>query len=355
MKCLSCNREMMNHQITTREHKIAYDLCSHCGGIWLDRGELDQMALQVEGSLETSSRRRTQDDDQPVRECPRCDGMELEKVHFIGYSGILLDLCPNCGGFWLDQGEMEMINREIEGLMKVTGPGFSQFISSGHIPYWHRRVETPSSETDFSEKVLPLKGAGKKGSTQLECPVCSGEKLDLYKAHGVEFESCPRCQGMFLDHRELTSLRDRMDRDNWIKLRLIDREDESVSGDSASPSGRLCPHCADVTMTATRYGQTDVMVDCCPRCRGIWLDGREMQEIVRQLKEKLAAMPVDELKAKLRQELQEVFTRRDVTWDEILNARAALSAISAVTVFGSPEMLNLVEAATTAGRSVGLS
>ena len=205
--------------------------------------------------------------------------------------------------------------------MEITGHGFSDFIGGGYIPYWHKRIETKSSETDFTIEVSPVKGAKKKGPTNQNCPVCDGRKLDQYEARKVIFESCPQCHGMFLDHHELSTLRDRMDSDNWVKLRLIDKEDQSVHQDSASPSGRICPHCANVEMAATSYGQTDVMVDYCPECRGIWLDGWEMQEILRQLKEKLAAMPASDIKKKLGAELRDVFVRRDVTWDEILNAR----------------------------------
>ena len=51
--------------------------------------------------------------EEQVRGCPRCNGVDLDKVFFIGYSDILLDRCPNCGGFWLDGGELQKINKEL--------------------------------------------------------------------------------------------------------------------------------------------------------------------------------------------------------------------------------------------------
>ena len=39
--------------------------------------------------------------------CPKC-GMELSEV---GYKGISIDKCHQCGGMWLDAGEMEAVAR----------------------------------------------------------------------------------------------------------------------------------------------------------------------------------------------------------------------------------------------------
>lgn len=39
-----------------------------------------------------------------------------------------------------------------------------------------------------------------------------------------------------------------------------------------------CPKCNKV-MTAFYYPQTRVLVDQCGKCRGVWLDGREFAEI----------------------------------------------------------------------------
>lgn len=45
--------------------------------------------------------------------CPRCVNVELMEV---SKYGILVDVCPSCGGIWLDKGELSKI---IEGMRKV--------------------------------------------------------------------------------------------------------------------------------------------------------------------------------------------------------------------------------------------
>jgi Zn-finger nucleic acid-binding protein len=41
--------------------------------------------------------------------CPKCPGI-LETYTFQGF---VLDRCPNCGGVWMDQGELEEIIRTV--------------------------------------------------------------------------------------------------------------------------------------------------------------------------------------------------------------------------------------------------
>ena len=116
MNCLSCGEEMMNVLIQTRKDRIAYDVCEACGSFWLDKGELDKMAFQVEGSIEAGSRNDAEGIAEP-RKCPRCDGEPLCRSEFLRHTDVFLDHCRNCGGFWLDGGDLDLVNRELERIM----------------------------------------------------------------------------------------------------------------------------------------------------------------------------------------------------------------------------------------------
>lgn len=52
----------------------------------------------------------------------------------------------------------------------------------------------------------------------------------------------------------------------------------------------VCPECA-IPMEPYRWKHTDVALDRCPQCRGLWFDGNEITAIQRQLREKQAAAP----------------------------------------------------------------
>ena len=94
----------------------------------------------------------------------------LSRVKFLGETNIALDHCRNCGGFWLDGGELNLIDRELEKIMPVSGHGFSDFVNNVHLPFWYKRVRRPSSETDFKVAVQPIRGAKHKGATDRKCP-----------------------------------------------------------------------------------------------------------------------------------------------------------------------------------------
>ena len=159
MKCLNCNEEMINNLVQTKFvqlKQISYDICDACGSLWLDAGELDKMAFHVTGSIEYSSRDakdRAEGISEITVKCPRCEETILDKVFFLDHSDIVLDRCRNCGGFWLDGGELDLANRELTNIMPVTGRGFSEFVNNVHLPYWYKRVRRKSSQTDFEVDV----------------------------------------------------------------------------------------------------------------------------------------------------------------------------------------------------------
>ena len=47
--------------------------------------------------------------EESARACPRCPG----KLEGYSFEGVALDRCSECGGIWLDRGELEAIVRKI--------------------------------------------------------------------------------------------------------------------------------------------------------------------------------------------------------------------------------------------------
>lgn len=46
------------------------------------------------------------------RQCPRCPGIKLKRHFFSARRQVQVDHCPNCGGYWLDAGELAQIRAE---------------------------------------------------------------------------------------------------------------------------------------------------------------------------------------------------------------------------------------------------
>jgi Zn-finger nucleic acid-binding protein len=101
---------------------LELDRCGSCRGTWYDRHELDQLlGRDLSGEFGRQPRRTSRRtacaqcgapaaDPAPsclgcgaslAAQCPRC-AVELETVRL---AGVELDVCPACGGLWLDESE----------------------------------------------------------------------------------------------------------------------------------------------------------------------------------------------------------------------------------------------------------
>lgn len=354
MKCLECQEEMTNYLVQTKGREIAYDLCEACGSLWLDKGELDKMAFQVEGSIEFSSTEPAEGAEEGARPCPRCKGLDLRKVRFLGHAETILDSCPRCGGFWLDGGGLDLINRELERIMPVEGRGFSDFVNNVHLPYWHKRIRRRSSETDFATAGPPVSGAEQIGPTDCLCPACSA-KLSKYKIFRIEIGGCAACGGMFLDQGELRKLKDRVSKHWTHDLRWMDDEAEAIESASFVPSRRACPKCADQKLMTTCFGDSPILIDACPACHGVWLDAAEFQDILRHLESKLVGASSKELARKAYEEIKEIWSGPENVVSEVLDAKAAVVAMLEAMIFEHPRVRQALLDTQEMGRRMGLS
>jgi uncharacterized protein len=104
--------------------------------------------------------------------CLRCHA----KMRKVVKDQILIDQCPECGGMWLDSGELEMMEK-----------GAS--LEKAEIMQQARREL--------------LRDAERVASVVGFCPACEKEKLHPVKKRGIELDVCRHCGGMFFDEGEL--------------------------------------------------------------------------------------------------------------------------------------------------------
>lgn len=353
MNCLNCSKEMTNNLVQFKKNQISYDMCEACGSLWLDAGELDKMAFQVTGSIEYCSEDKAEGISELSKKCPRCEDTTLDKMFFIGYTDIVIDHCPNCSGFWLDGGELDLINKELKKIMPVEGMGFSEFVNNVHLPYWHKRVKRKSSETDFQVEVTPIKNAKLKAKTAYVCPACEGN-LNLYTIYGIEIDGCPSCKGIWLDKEELRKLKDKSEKGSWRKLRWMDDEVEAIEKAYAMPSKRVCPECQGVKLVSTNFGDSNIIIDWCPSCHGTWLDRDEFQEIVKYVRAKLDELSSADMKREVYEEIKEIWDGPEDKISEILDAKAGISALINITIFEHPKLSKLLIRFSKIARSIGL-
>ncbi len=351
MRCLNCKTEMINYDVTTHATELSYDACEKCGSLWLDAGELDKMAFQVKGSIELCSAEEDAIARQPARKCPRCEDFELSAVKFLGETDIVLEHCKNCGGFWLDGGELNLIDRELTKIMPVSGHGFSDFVNNVHVPYWSKRIRRPSSETDFQVVVEPLPGAEHLAATDDKCPACDAT-LDRYRLHGMEFEGCPKCHGMWLVKDELRKLKNKV---NEGQLHWLNDEVDHIEQATVISSSRACPKCSSSKLKSVIFGHSFVVLDWCPGCHGTWLDRGEFDAIVGYLHDEAMRATPEEIGSEAAKDLKAVVTGGpESRLAELGDAAAAVEALANTIIFDHPSLFRMIDQTQRNARSIGM-
>jgi Zn-finger nucleic acid-binding protein len=113
MKCPACDNTM--EEVTVEN--IAVDVCKQgCGGLWFDNFELQKVDEPHESAgeilLQIRKEGNVKIDPSQRWSCPKCDNIILMRHFFSVKKEVEVDECPNCGGFWLDYGELGRIRSQ---------------------------------------------------------------------------------------------------------------------------------------------------------------------------------------------------------------------------------------------------
>lgn len=112
--CPACQKEMV--QVFVEELNANVDICVNgCGGIYFDNREYQhcddkhECVDEIIEALKNKSFEKV--DDNLVRNCPVC-GTQMVKNYSSTKKQIQIDECYECGGKFLDKGELEKIRME---------------------------------------------------------------------------------------------------------------------------------------------------------------------------------------------------------------------------------------------------
>ena len=114
----------------------------------------------------------------------------------------------------------------------------------------------------------------------MRCPHCDAT-LSTIDYEGVAIETCNSCGGEWLDDTELGHIvRIREETFSDEERRVLDGATK-IPGIPVVDAERdiVCPTCSATTVPVNYGGDTGVIIDRCPECHGIWLDGGELEKI----------------------------------------------------------------------------
>jgi uncharacterized protein len=109
------------------------------------------------------------------------------------------------------------------------------------------------------------------------CPACKNRMIVVeYKR--IELDYCPNCFGVWFDSNELDLLLE-----STQSLEKSAQEVCQPLQDKASEAKRKCPICHQ-SMIQNHIGEKlPVLIDFCPTCDGLFFDGGELNQFLKQL------------------------------------------------------------------------
>ncbi len=108
------------------------------------------------------------------------------------------------------------------------------------------------------------------------CPACKHDMI-VVEYNKIELDYCTNCRGVWFDKGELD-----------LFLNFTGQGAKSfAAGDfseiESSEKSRKCPICSNKMIKSIIKDCSDVIIDVCPRNDGLWFDGGEVKNVVKQV------------------------------------------------------------------------
>lgn len=111
------------------------------------------------------------------------------------------------------------------------------------------------------------------------CPTCKSSMI-VVEHSNIELDYCPNCHGVWFDSGELELLMESMELESQNQL----SSDILSSPEAASPEKkRKCPICGQKMKKTIISEQPEILIDVCQRGDGLWFDGGEVDQLMKQL------------------------------------------------------------------------
>ena len=175
----------------------------------------------------------------------------------------------------------------------------------------------------------------------MKCPKC-GVPTEEVEVKSIRLDHCPRCQGTWYDRDELRLLREKEShRDyRWVDMDLWKDPDRLRV---AEKSAARCPN-DGAPLAILGYGGSNVEIEVCPVCYGIWLDRGEYDKIIKYLEETVDAESIPELLVDVKEEFKDLFTGEESMKTELSGLGKVLYLLQLRFAVEHPGLVKVKEA-----------
>lgn len=120
------------------------------------------------------------------------------------------------------------------------------------------------------------------------CAVCKSPMI-VVEYRKIELDHCPRCHSVWFDSGELELFL------GSLNLEKPDQFMSSLSNATETKTAekkRKCPLCSRPMKKVNTGEKPGIPIDVCPRGEGVWFDGGEVAELIKQLPAEPSAKPL---------------------------------------------------------------
>ena len=147
----------------------------------------------------------------------------------------------------------------------------------------------------------------------MNCPSCKEIKLINSHIGKVTIDSCSKCHGLWFDSDELRKSKDERLKDyNWFDFDLWTNKEQL----RVESNNRICPK-SEKEMYVVKYANSEIKIDACRVCGGIWLDQKEFEAVLKYINENASEEVLSNYKKAIMGELKEVFNGPESVKSEI--------------------------------------
>ena len=246
-----CHTNLSELMIRIKGDNISYSICRKCNNIWTDMEEV----IKMNSEYDNAKKLLVSD-----YSCPRCKDIFLESVDLINDKKLNIFQCRKCNGIKVDLKRYTIttdfsVNTYLEEFIDTVSASLRRDMD---------KKKVKKLPVDFK--------ISKSEEIDYKCPSCNSDLTrynvyDIKPEDGSEFEICDKCFGIWFDREDL------------VKERILKTTKKlNIDMDRIMPTKRTCPKCKNITLVSLKYEELETIIDCCPSCMGIWLDGGELSE-----------------------------------------------------------------------------
>ena len=117
----------------------------------------------------------------------------------------------------------------------------------------------------------------------MKCPVCDiAMKSKAYVGQTVDV--CGACAGIWCDDGELSAVVKALIGAGKIPNETASNTVRAREAEDHDHQSKACPRCAKITESFNFAYDSNVFLNRCTDCRGIWLDGGELRRVAQFIK-----------------------------------------------------------------------